>query len=953
MQTHSTLINTSTQSDAHTTHVTQLFAPFHKVCATPLGATADIITVVFDEKNLLGKQFSLNAAGEVEKKAAVSISRGIACQFYVPDLDTLEAVLRLVSENPHAAIINSGWRPVPVGKPFVFISKKTLKAMNLEEDAITTDQGMQAFARLKVHATPSSWQVMDRDEDKFTPDWAKKQSFEEWCLNVAKIFPGFDQLSMLGVGSSSVRVLLPDGTPVGGGNSHWFFMVDSPNDVERARAAIPARALQYELAWKKPHFSKTTGEECASGFATIIDASVWTPGRLLFEGSPSVTGNLRIAPQKFERIVGTIDALDTSLATINEFETKLASIKQGIKLGLTLTKNASGKVVGCRSILANLTMETELELEDGSIATVRELMKNYHGKVRCQAFSRFSTSMAAFFVVNKDGEPSVFDSGTDTMHVLAQPTRKPDPDCDQLVREIRRALASLLRGEANAEMVLDEEQLRTTWDLTFFSTLTSKIILLNKHDQLIELSIKDAVDFGFQRDHGRFFDYQALKRVIMSMKLDAKEAKDLHNEVQSLEYSAFIEMVKLYKQAKSLALSVDIFAKRGSMSVVDGVATIKLPHRPLVPKLYVDSDIVNQVVADYVQHFPEFQDFIDLVLHARFATDRRQAFVWLHAASSWGKGFLQSIFANLGLVVDVSIKEIEKIMEGSPAGLDLSVMLRPWIMFVDEFKAASGELKLLNTQISLSPKFQLRMTVPLYTKLFASAENVRSLVGDGVESQYNNRFAYLFPSSSGQKLEDRPLLNVLGKEQYIGALSSYVADVLNKGVENLRALGPMEASRVADQYLKSYQAAHRLDATFGNLDETVDDLVDEIKQCLIDYAYWIYDGMTDAPPLSVQGIGTQLLNTLKRTAAVGYVSKGEHAKERNFAIVLPDAEKFIKNYIALSNDRSTVGKMQYKCDIIAQKMHMRFDAPKGKFRVYSSDELGHQIAYKRGIVVFG
>lgn len=101
------------------------------------------------------------------------------------------------------------------------------------------------------------------------------------------------------------------------------------------------------------------------------------------------------------------------------------------------------------------------------------------------------------------------------------------------------------------------------------------------------------------------------------------------------------------------------------------------------------------------------------------------------------------------------------------------------------------------------------------------------------------------------------------------------------------------------------------------------------------------------------GIGKQLQDTLNRTAVVGYVSPGEHSKERGFAIVLGDAEKFIKSYVALSGDRSTVGKMQYKSDMIAEKLHMRPDSPKGRFRVYSSDEFGNEVANKRGIVVFG
>jgi hypothetical protein len=72
-------------------------------------------------------------------------------------------------------------------------------------------------------------------------------------------------------------------------------------------------------------------------------------------------------------------------------------------------------------------------------------------------------------------------------------------------------------------------------------------------------------------------------------------------------------------------------------------------------------------------------------------------------------------------------------------------------------------------------------------------------------------------------------------------------------------------------------------------------------------------------------------------------------------IVLGDPVPFIKSYLALSDDRSTVGKMQYKADIIAAKLHMRSESFSGKVRVYAADgKAGHGVvkANKRGIVVF-
>ena len=164
MQTQS--INPSTNNVApQQNDATEIFKAIALICPIPDGSTSDIITVVIDEKHSLGKQFSVGPDGAIQKTAAVSVSRGIACQYHVPDHATLEKVLRIVSDYPHAAIINAGFSPAAIGETFVFLSKKSLAGMG-PDDAVTTDGGMKAFARLKRHATPSTWQLLDRDEDK-------------------------------------------------------------------------------------------------------------------------------------------------------------------------------------------------------------------------------------------------------------------------------------------------------------------------------------------------------------------------------------------------------------------------------------------------------------------------------------------------------------------------------------------------------------------------------------------------------------------------------------------------------------------------------------------------------------------------------------------------------------------------------------------------------------------
>ena len=928
-----------------------IFEQLDTVCPVVEGYTSDVITVVIDERHQLGKKFKLMPDGTVEKKSAVAVARGIACQYSVPDFATLENVLRVVSDNPHAAITNAGWKHVAIGERFLFLSKAQLIDMGLEPEAITTVADMTALARLKDHATPSTWQLFDRDEDKSTPDWAVQQSFNEWRLNLDKILPGVAAVEMLRAQSSSARVLRADGTAVGGGNGHVWIKITDPGDAERTRSAILARAIELDLAWTKPRLSNRSGLECGRGWATIVDWSVWTTGRLVFVGQPTCLAGLTITEQQFEHIKGDSDALDTSKAVVSVLKTFRASSRLGV--ALRLSRNGTG----FSSVMHDLRLDTEIEVEDGNVKTVRDLMLNFTDKVRCQTPFRESNSTAAFMAIDGSGEPFIFDSGTNTKHVLARPvaSRTTDKDRERLISEVRFRLGNLV-GDENVAGVFDEAAMRTAWDATVCTPNNNKVVVLNRNDEIVDLSGQDATCFGLRRSFGHVFHGDLLDEVIAEKELLPKEEAELRKTLTWLQYGPFMEFLKLFKQAKSADISVDMFTKRGRMRVADGIATIVLPHRRFVAGSTTDMCVVNQVVEDYILHFPEFRVFLDLVLHARFATDRRHAFVWLHSPSSWGKGFLVAILAQLALVVEASAAEIEKAMAGAPVGLSLVDTLRSWILFVDEFKAASSELKLLNTRMSIAPKNQLRCTVQLYTKLFASAENVRSLVGDGVEAQFNNRFAYLSPSTHDQKLEDRILFMALGKATYIGALVSYVASYLNDGVDRLRLLGPVASSKVADTYIEAYQSERRLQTTFGSLDDAVDDVVEAIRDCLIEYARWSDSGGNsyDVPDV-VEGIGPRLQQTLKRTAVIGNVSEGENGKSRYKAIVLSDPVPFIKSYLGLSEDRSIIGKMSYKADLIAAKLHMRTEPYSEQVRIYEhQDKQGLTIAKakKRGVVVF-
>lgn len=256
----------------------------------------DIITVVRDPKNPLGKLFSLNADNTISKKTAVHLSFGEAIQHYVQNVESLEELLSAVAEDIHAAIINSAFPSIPIGQPFLILSEKEFLKHNIDRN----DKSIQwpldfdyagttwpALGRFKEHTKASSWILLDRDVDEYTPSYYAQLSYDEWLLEVDKLMPGIINCARLRAYSSSARVSF-QGKSIGSGNGHTWVQVSNSSDINRLRTVVKARAIEMNMSWTKPRISKETGQVIGQDVSTIIDYSVFTSGRIVFVGKPMV-----------------------------------------------------------------------------------------------------------------------------------------------------------------------------------------------------------------------------------------------------------------------------------------------------------------------------------------------------------------------------------------------------------------------------------------------------------------------------------------------------------------------------------------------------------------------------------------------------------------------------------------------------------------------------------------
>jgi len=420
-----------------------------------------VITVVRDPDHFLGKRFDTNPDGSISKSSNVRLSFGIAVQHHVPTHADLFELLKTVGNDPHAAIINAAFPDISIGEEFLILSENEIvKRLGISKSDRVHQKGVhqveydgksyKAVGRFKENVQPSNWQLLDRDIDHHTPVNFSGLDTTAWLSALVPIIPGIDQVSYVENPSTSSRVLR-ECKPVAAGNSHIWIYIDNPKDIERARVALMVRAAEYGLTWLKPRYSRVNADEIVGqSLTTILDSSVWTPGRLVFDGLPSTGEGFQVLPSAISFHQGEYQTLDSStIALPDSKRIREITRKAGVEMNVRITSK------GIRATSNDLTLDTELETKDLGRLTVRELiLQGVRTETRCQTPFRASESWAAFYNVNSDGIPFIYDHGTSITHWLNEfeaEEVKVIPATrivEQLIPKVREDSAAVLEDEA-------------------------------------------------------------------------------------------------------------------------------------------------------------------------------------------------------------------------------------------------------------------------------------------------------------------------------------------------------------------------------------------------------------------------------------------------------------------------------------------------------------------------
>ncbi|MWL88125.1 DUF3987 domain-containing protein [Cupriavidus sp. SW-Y-13] len=388
--------------------------------SAPPSLISDCITV-FESSTLCGKAFTLNNDDSINKQSHANFSIARARVMRVSDASAMADVLLSIMATPNAGLILNAVKGIGIGDEFYIVPKDNLASMlgvapgdRARLVGVHIIKGNKYIARLKENFEPTQWILLDRDVDAHTPEafGVKVLPYAAWLSQVNRLLPGADSCERVWTPSSSARVTRPDGTPVGAGNGHTFLRATGDlNRIDSIRQQILARARLAGMSWKKPN---KNGESPRDDNSTIIDPSVLTVGRLVFDGQPSVGAGLAIAPPDVQVHDGSPFDLD-AIADLTDAQIAKHNAKSAAKL----IRDHSGGLV--TRDFDTLTLDTVLDFCNGKTGTVSEWLAADPKHTRIQSPFRGSHTQAAFIDLDSNGRPFVFDSGTDTSYYLGPP----------------------------------------------------------------------------------------------------------------------------------------------------------------------------------------------------------------------------------------------------------------------------------------------------------------------------------------------------------------------------------------------------------------------------------------------------------------------------------------------------------------------------------------------------
>ena len=288
-----------------------------------------------------------------------------------------------------------------------------------------------------------------------------------------------------------------------------------------------------------------------------------------------------------------------------------------------------------------------------------------------------------------------------------------------------------------------------------------------------------------------------LKREFLDINL--VEISDKGKKKWLIDIDAIYDTISSTNSFKLLRYKTDLFAEnqkvlRDYATETITVVSNKLHIKELSP-LNVTREQEQEIIADYKNHFPQFDILLKLIVDMRFAKNRKASFLHLRVKSNWGKSFLSGILKNLEIGFEI---DYHNLMNTGASSISPIQVRNSFVLLLDEFNNFSQEMKKLSQEFTFAPKFGQSETIELYLKILMSAEKSPSFVG-GVDEQILNRvMVFDIADKEAKTLTSREIYNKHGNGLYMAVLEDYANRIIREKISNYLNMEKFEAHREAD-----------------------------------------------------------------------------------------------------------------------------------------------------------
>ena len=299
-----------------------------------------------------------------------------------------------------------------------------------------------------------------------------------------------------------------------------------------------------------------------------------------------------------------------------------------------------------------------------------------------------------------------------------------------------------------------------------------------------------------------FKDYPVLKKFDMKTKKYYLDVEEDFFEILFFEnkITDVIEEVNLFQKEEVIIEKVDKILY---------ITTNNMQHRQ-PKKIEVDEQLKNEIINDYKEHFQQLDEVLLFNVACRFSNSRRQSYLHLRLRAGFGKSFLKSIFLDLGLWNEIKYSDIK-----SPTGLRPSQFKNSIGTVLDEFTVFKQEFKDWTNKISVEAKGASNIYVPIFAKIFLSAEVSKSFI-NGVNEQISDRVSVI--NIDNKKITDRKLYKE-NEALYYNVVLNYVNDFVKEKIKYFQSLDFLESNKEAGKILSDFYNKNKLESE--DLDTTI------------------------------------------------------------------------------------------------------------------------------------